>query len=291
MLLSQGRYYSVQELSEELGIELRTVYRYVEDLKASKFFKFVQRGRVFRLSRSSVFWNGIVKNNSISDAEVEALYSVLEGIESDDAVLTRLKSKLAAMQRNKLAPLPDDADETLKQCALMVKEAIEQQQMCILRGYTSLNSGTKSDRVVEPFCFIDTMSDVRCYELSSQQCKTFKLSRCNGVEVLPVKWQFAPRHKEVFVDIFKFSGEEKTRVRLLLGQRSKTLLLEEYPHAQACLIPQPDGRWLFDAEYCSMKGVGRFYLGLYDDIEIVKSPEFEVFIAERVAELNEKVKK
>lgn len=290
MILSRGRYYTSKELAEELGMELRTIYRYIDDLKGSEFFTFEQRGKRFRISPESLFWTSIVNNLYLSDKEAQALAGFLDEIDVNDDVLTGLRNKVRNIVGNHLEPVDTDSDVVLAENISNIQKSMDNHRLCILRGYTSLHSGTKTDRLVEPFLFLGSKNDVRCYELASQMNKTFKLSRCESVEVLDVEWQFEKKHKKMFTDIFHFSDEKKTRVRLILGTLSKTILVEEHAEARKHLIPTSDGRWLLDAEYCSMKGVGRFYLGLFEDIEIVESPEFKEYLTTRVKTLTNRVK-
>lgn len=282
MSLSRGRYFLPKELAEELGIEQRTIYRYIEDLEESPFFEINRRGHRIRVASNSLFWANVTNHLCMSEKEALALHEVLKGLKTTDKNLENLRRKIKNLAVNALTP--EEGDEEMKMAANVaeISSAIETKRMCMLRGYTSLHSDTKTDRLVEPFCFLNGKSDVRCYELKSGINKTFKLSRCESVELLDVDWQFERKHKEMFTDLFNFSDDKKTRVRLLLGNLSKTILLEERPDALPFLIPSADGRWLFDAEFCSMKGVGRFYLGLFEDIEIVDSPEFCAYIQERI---------
>lgn len=285
MLLSRGRFLTPKTLAEELDMDGRTIYRYIDDLKVSPFFKFDQRGKAFRISRESLFWTSIISNMYLTDEEAKALNVVLNEIDLHDPVLVNLQSKVRDAVSNYIAPQADDADAILLENTALLQSAMDNHRLCLLRGYTSLHSDTKTDRLVEPFLFLGSKNDVRCYELSSQMNKTFKVSRCDKVEVLDVEWQFENRHKQMYTDIFHFTDETKTRVRLLLGTLSKTILVEEHPEAERYLIPHPDGRWLLDAEFCSMKGVGRFYLGLFEDIEIVDSPEFSNYLTNRIKSL------
>lgn len=285
MTLSRGRYLSPKMLAEELEIEQRTIYRYLDDIKESMFFKFEQRGKKLRISRESLFWRNALNSLYLTDKEAAALQPILENCESEDPEVLSVRNKIRDMLHNYIEPIAKDADMKTMSNMINIQQAIDEHRMCMLRGYTSLHSDTKTDRLVEPFRFLGNKNDVRCYELSSQMNKTFKMARCESVEVLDVQWQFEKSHKEMFTDIFEFSDEKKTRVRLLLGNLSKTILLEEHPAAEPFLIPHPDGRWMLDAEYCSMKGVGRFYLGLFEDIEIVDSPEFKEYLTDRVKSL------
>lgn len=288
MLMCSGKFYTIKELSEELGIELRTVYRYIDDLKESNFFEIEMRGKRMRIARDSIFLSNVMQNLFLTDKEADALGEILEGLDTPNKTLLGLRSKVRNARGNYLEPVDTDGNSVLANNLARIQEAMDNKRLCMLRGYTSLHSNTTSDRLVEPFFFLGSKNDVRCYELATRTCKTFKMSRCKEVEVFPVDWQFERLHKRMYTDIFNFSGEEQIRVRLLMGNLSKTILLEEYPDAAKFVIPNPDGRWLLDSKYCSMKGVGRFYLGLFEDIEIVDSPEFEDYISTCIKNLAER---
>ena len=288
--LSRGRYLSVADLIRELQLEQRTVYRYLKDIEESPFFTLQQRGRAYRVSAESLFWANVSNRVYISDKEAVELLQIIENIDTLSEPLINVRHKVKNTLGNRVVVDTPEIDPHLERIIHNVQRAVNEKCMCILRGYNSVSSGTKTDRLVEPFCFLGSKNDVRCYELSSQMNKTFKLSRCESVEFLDVKWQFEGRHKKMHTDIFHFSGESLTRVRLLLGNLSKTILLEEYPEAISHLVPQADGRWLLDAEFCSMKGVGRFYLGLFEDIEIVESDKFKEYLTNRANLLTELTK-
>lgn len=287
--LSRGRYLSAADLIRELQLEQRTVYRYLKDIEESPFFVLQSRGRSYRISAESLFWANVSNRVYISDKEALELLQAIENIDSPSEALINARRKVKNILGNRVIVDTPDADPRLERIIHDVQRAVNEKCMCILRGYNSVSSGTKTDRLVEPFCFLGSKNDVRCYELSSQMNKTFKLSRCESVELLDVEWQFEHRHKKMHTDIFHFSGEQLTRVRLLLGNLSKTILLEEHPEALAHLVPQADGRWLLDAEFCSMKGVGRFYLGLFEDIEILESAEFKEYLTNRTKDLTNRI--
>ena len=88
------------------------------------------------------------------------------------------------------------------------------------------------------------------------------------------------RHAEGFIDVFRMHGEHRIRVRLELGMLACNLLCEEYPLAERDIRPLRRGRWLLDTEVAGMAGVGRFVVGLLDDIRIVDSPELTDYLRE-----------
>jgi len=61
--------------------------------------------------------------------------------------------------------------------------AINNRRVVCLHRYSSPHSHSFSDRVVEPFLFLNDHQDVRCYEFASGMNKTFKLARIGKVEI------------------------------------------------------------------------------------------------------------
>jgi hypothetical protein len=59
---------------------------------------------------------------------------------------------------------------------------------------------------------------------------------------------------------------------------ARNLLIEEYPLAERDIQPIDETHWMLDTHVCNYVGVGRFVMGLLDDVEIVESPELERYI-------------
>ena len=156
-------------------------------------------------------------------------------------------------------------------------EAISAQQQVVLRNYASSHTGVVRDRLVEPFGFTTNYVQVWCYEPESGLNKLFNTARVGSVEVLNDDWKFADKHHEGYIDIFRITGFEQKRVQLELGVMAHNLLTEEYPLSTRDLKQIDDSHWLLDTVVCDYAGVGRFVMGLSDDITIL-TPEFEEYI-------------
>ena len=146
------------------------------------------------------------------------------------------------------------------------------------------------DRLVEPFAFTANNSEIWCYELASGKNKLFKVSRISKVEIQETSWEKEAEHKEGFIDVFHNSSDQRLSVTLRLGMAAANLLVEEFPLAEKYLKKEDDLHWLFSADVCRYEGVARFVLGLYEDVEIVDSPDFEGFMKEKVKKISERIK-
>ena len=96
-------------------------------------------------------------------------------------------------------------------------------------------------------------------------------------------------HEMGYIDIFRLKGFNRMRVRLELGMRSRNLLVEEYPLAERDIVPCGAGKWMLDTMVCDYAGVGRFVIGLMDDIRIVDTPDLEAYIYNKAKAVLEKV--
>ena len=80
-------------------------------------------------------------------------------------------------------------------------------------------------------------------------------------------------------------GFERMRVQLRLGVMAHNLLTEEYPLAERDITPIDEKHWLLDTLVCNYAGIGRFVIGLAEDIEVIDSPDFVAYLRQKIATL------
>lgn len=280
VLLTDNANYTALQLAERLGITRRNLYYYFDYLRACGF-GLVKSGTTYRLDRNTPFFRRLHENMALNAREAEYVARLLDGAGKSDLTAVSIRTKLARSYGLYDISNPE-VQKLVNSNVAALKDAMARKRMVKLCGYSSPHSSTVSDRIVEPFVFMGDGLDVRCHELKSRQNKTFKVSRMGGVEILDVPWIHEAEHKEVYTDVFMFCGEERHRVELSLGQLSHNLMVEEYPASEA-FITERGGRWLFAADVVSLRGVGRFVLGLYDDIKVIGGDDFVEYIAGKVA--------
>lgn len=280
VLLTQNRSLTVSQLCERTGINRRTMYRYIAAFRDAGFI--VEKdGKYYRLDHRSPFFQAITEKTHFSDDEALTISQLLHSVYDNSPQMRRLREKFSHLYDAKVLA-SHGIDQRVARNIEQLHIAAREERLCVLRGYSSPHSQQTSDRIVEPYLFLSGNSEVRCYELASQMNKTFKVSRCERVEVLDLLWQNKERHAALHTDLFHFSGERRFHVKLLLGRLSDSLLREEYPFSEREMQLQDDGRTLFETDVCSFLGIGRFVLGLLDDIEVVGSKEFSAYLAQRL---------
>ena len=210
------------------------------------------------------------------------LKNAIENIDDTNMLKQNLKRKLYSVYDNKTLADTVVRGKNAPNIRRLI-EAIEQERQAVLHGYLSAHGGGVRDRRVEPFAFTTNYVQVWCYDLESHTNKLFKTSRIGSVELSEAAWEHQEAHSEGFIDAFRMHGGARRRVRLELGTLAYNLLCEEYPLAERDVKLLGRGRWSLDTEVAGMAGVGRFVVGLLDDIRIVDSPELTGYIREYIA--------
>lgn len=280
LLLTDNRIYTVDKLCEKLGISRRNLYYYLDFFRDSGF-KVYKRGNCYSIDRNSPFFNRLIECISITEEEAVLIRRLLEKAGQKDSLAVNLCKKLERFYDFDIINNDELREQRVYNIGVLY-DAIKLHRQAVIRGYASPHSRTTRDRLVEPFMLMNNNNEVRCYEPSSKLNKTFKLSRMHEVELLDSEWVYEDRHRKMYTDVFMFSGEEQMPVSLLLGQLSYNVLKEEYPAAEAYTTSCVDGRHRLDLYVCNYAGIGRFVLGLFDDIEVLGNDEFISFLKQKI---------
>ena len=274
--------YTVNDLAERIGTTYRSVYRYIDTFKDAGFVVQNLGGGVYKLGKESRHFKDISQLVHFTDEEAHIVNQLIEALDDTNMLKQNLRRKLTSIYDcTSMAQSIVRGRNAQNVNALL--EAMTQRRQVILRDYASSNTGVVRDRVVEPFGFTTNYVQVWCYEVDSGLNKIFKTSRIGSVDILDDTWQHAESHEQGYIDIFRMTGFEQHRVCIRLGMMAHNLLLEEYPLAERDIIQQGDS-WLLDTKVCNYRGVGRFVLGLMDDVEVLENEEFKEYLRIRLLE-------
>lgn len=286
MLLTQNRNYTLEELGERLDMSTRNVYRYVEAFKMAGFVV-RKKGKFYSLDKSSPYFKDITSLVHFTEEEAYILKRAIESVDGNTSLKQNLKQKLYKVYDydilSEIVVRNGIADSVH-----FLYEAIKQKRQVVFRQYKSSNSHVVKDRLVEPFAFTANNNEIWCYELASGKNKLFKVSRIAKVDLLEQVWQAEAEHQEGFIDVFHNSSDQRFPVTLRLGMAAANLLVEEFPLAEKYMRKEDDSHWIFSTDVCRFEGVGRFVLGLYEDIELINSPGLEHFLEEKIKKMTEK---
>lgn len=278
LLLTENRHYDVEALCRRLAISRRMFYYYLESFRDWGFIV-EKSGRCYSIDRESPYLKRLFETINFTEEEALTMLSILNKVGEENALAQRIRYKLNRFYDFHILDNPA-LRERVAHCVSVLYDAIKRKRVVKLVGYASPHSDTVSDRVVEPFLLLNDNNDVRCYELSSGENKTFKLSRMRDVVLLDLSWSHEARHKQVFTDIFMFSGEERFPVAVRLDRLAYQVFVEEYPRATHAVTPEDSAHYVLRTEVVSYRGIGRFVLGLYDHVEVLGDEGFQAYVRE-----------
>lgn len=95
------------------------------------------------------------------------------------------------------------------------------------------------------------------------------------------KFQHKDLHDAPACDIFGYTGHASTTVTLNLSARAYLLLREEFPMAMPYLKHQNE-KYTFSGPVANYAGIGRFVMGLGNEIEILEPEEFREYVRGKV---------
>ena len=279
-MMTSGNRYTIEELAERLDTSYRSIYRYIDTFKEVGFVVHKEEGGVYRLGKESRYFKDISQLIHFTDEEAHIVNQLIGGLDDTNMLKQNLRRKLSSVYN-----CTSLANSIVKgknaENVNRIVEAIEEHRQVVLHGYSSSHTGTKRDREVEPIAFTTNYVQIWCYDLSDGKTKLFNTARIGEVELLESEWQHEAEHKCGYIDIFRTMGFELTRVKLRLGIMAHNLIIEEYPLSERDLTQEDETHWLLDTLVCNYAGIGRFVMGLIEDIEIVDSPDLVAYLSQK----------
>ena len=285
-LLTANNSMTVEEIAVKLAISSRSVYRYIDTFRDAGFV-IKKTNNCPKLDKSSPYFKEISELIHFTEEEAYILKSAIESIDENNLLKQNLKKKLYTVYDYNILAETIVSGKNGRNVQQLV-QAIENKKRVILRNYSSAHGNDIRDREVEAYAFTTNYVQVWCYCLEENKNKLFKISRIGNVEILPEAWKHEANHQSGYIDVFRMNSNETKSVKLKLGLRAANLLTEEFPLASKHLNKISDNEWIFESKVCSFDGVGRFVMGLLDEVEILESPELEKYIASNLKKFQNK---
>lgn len=275
--LSDNEQYTVQDLAREHHTTTRTIYRYLDTFHEAGFSVVKKAPGIYSLTTLGKKFVDFSKLVMFSQEEAFLVSNLISSLDNTNSLKKGLSRKLASVYNSTCIADFVTNKATTKQVEAL-NEAMRTERQVILHGYESGNSHTVSDRLVEPFKFTTNLVDVQAFDVKARKTKTFKISRIHSVEVLREKWQNKFGHYSEGQDVFRMSGEKYIIVKIELSLLAKNLLVEEFPMSAKDIHKTSTGKWILKTAVHDLRGVGRFVIGLADEVKIIKSPELTAYI-------------
>jgi predicted DNA-binding transcriptional regulator YafY len=252
----------------------RTVYRYLDLLKDLGF-------NIEKDSNNKIFIPSTADTDLIPFTAQEAEYMKMlilsAGKENQLA-----QSVLQKVQQSSEIQLGANClfKAHLAKIVEQISVAIIEGKQLLIKGYSSANSQSVTDRLVEPTCFTDNYDSVSAFEVKTRLNKYFNIERMTGVEVLETPMKHETQHEFYKPDIFGFQGKSMSKeIELEMSMRAYLLLKEEFPMSTAFIKHIPDmDKYYFKANVQSFQAPGRFVMGFLEEVQVLGSKEFIRFI-------------
>lgn len=277
LLLREHVPLTTEELCRQLSVSQRTLYRYIDAFREAGLW--VDKvGGCYTLKVGDTALNRVSNMLYFNREESMLLYDAIDQMEEASQAQRELKRKVKDMYtapdlKEKIVKLQsEDKVEKLQQ-------AINDHKCVVLSKYSSPNSRSQRDRYVEPFAMESNNKMVWCYEVESHTNKVFLLSRVERVKPQSQSWSFEAQHHRGFVDAFRMISPtgQTLPVLLKLNRRAYTLMIDENPQTAEDIKNTGPEEWTYEARVSSYRGVGRFILGLADNIVVV-TPELRRYL-------------
>ncbi len=286
-MLTANTTYNIDELAQRLSMSRRTIYRYIDTFREAGFV-IKREGEFIRLDKESPHFRDISQLVHFTEEEALILRRSIEGIDDTNMLKANLKRKLYSVYDNGTLSSGRVSGRHSSNIHRLL-EAIERKEMVTLKGYQSAHGGVVRDRFVEPFLFTQGYVQIWCYDIEDGRNKLFKSSRIGDVELIGETWQAKELHRAGFIDIFRMNGQEPITVVLEMGLLARNLLLEEYPLSERDMEFIAQDRWRLTTQVASYVGVGRFVMGLLEDIDVVEPNGFKEYLMEYIEKFRKKI--
>ncbi len=268
-----------EELAGLFDVNKRTIYRYFHLLEDIGFIVDKDMDDRYFIATYDEEKEGV----QFGADEAELVKQVLETGATNHPLIDGILKKLYV--NSELNTLSEDVINARKsQLIRKLHLAIEHENRVVLSKYHSPSSNTIRDRLVEPINISDDYETLVAFDPESEDTKTFKIDRIAEVIEMDQGMKFTEKFKEPKKDIFGMTGDKKSHIKLKLSMRAQLLLREEFPLSVPYIsqITDSENEYIFEHYVHHYSGVGRFVLGLIDQLEVLETDEFKTYLNQRI---------
>jgi proteasome accessory factor C len=269
-------HWTIKQLAERFDTSERTIYRYINLLEEVDFI--IEKdfdNRYFIITSEDD-----PSQTQFSLEETRLIKKLIQSGATDNPLKNLLLKKLSL--NSELDSMPRlFVKARIGKFVDQLADSIKNKKQVVLRNYHSARSNEIRDRLVEPIQFGDNYQSIMALDTQDKTSKQFKLDRIGEILDTPKSFEFENLHQKTQTDIFGFTGDANTWIELKLTLRAYLLLREEYPLS----IPyteKGENEYYFRAPVANFEGIGRFVMGLLDEIKVVGPDNFKAFLREKL---------
>jgi proteasome accessory factor C len=266
-----------KEVAEVFEVTERTIERYF-NLLTELGFHITRSHNRHRIEQKGLA--GIKQEEYINFTLEEAalIKKALFSLKHPENVQKNLLDKLYTL--TELDELSDMVyDLNLSKNISVIRYAKQNEEQICLVGYNSMSNEKPRNYTLEPIRFFNYYRYLMAFDIKAAKVKQFKTERIGQILKTGKPWEFAEQHTKVKVDAFGMTGSEDIEVCLGLSKRARYLLEEEYPETLGCITKTHDV-YEYVGVVHSLKGVGRFVMGLMDEVQVIKPKDLVNYIHE-----------
>ncbi|NMM49115.1 helix-turn-helix transcriptional regulator [Marinigracilibium pacificum] len=207
---------------------------------------------------------------SLTEDELNLVY---QSINESSPLSHSLKEKLAAKIPELNYEYEEESDNFSDRIEAIRKAILDQKAISLIK-YRSNTSKGFFDRYLEPINIINGHYLV-AYEPEVKETKVFHISRAESIVILDKDIKHQDHHTHLKPDPFGMFSGQKLEVDLRLTVMAKNLLQENFPQTKKFItrdFTSQEEFYRFRAEINGFEGIGRFILGISNEVEII-SPE------------------
>lgn len=272
LFLSNSYAKTKDECTSFLGIRDTAFYSYCNLLKDIGFNLSQKNGR-YRIDYSGGDSEILRNILHFSEEESYLLSRTIDHLNEKPGVSERLKKKLVIFLNGEQV-VDNYVLREKSEKVQSLQKALKEKKQVLLVNYSSGNSETIRNRLVEPFEFKDDFNLIWAFDTELKQNRQFKIIRIQDIIDSPLNWEYERQHRSKPVDIFRNTGELNRKVSMQLNIKARNLLTEEYPLAEKHIKQLKGNKFEFNASVAKYEGPGRFALGLAENIEALGDDGF-----------------
>lgn len=259
-----------------LEIRSSTFYSYCNILRDTGFDLSQKEGK-YRIEYHKGNHNILSDLLHFTEEETYMLSCSIDALEEKPACAIKLKQKLVSfLNQDKAIEAYIHKEKSAIVQAL--RKAQQTKKKILLVNYSSGNSQTVKNRMVEPFEFKDDFNLIWAFDTGLKMNRQFKICRIEDVTETLLSWEYERLHRSLPVDIFRNTGELNKQIEFKLNLRAKNLLIEEYPLSAKHITQISPNQFLFKTLVAKYEGPGRFVLGVAEDIQLMGDDGFRQFL-------------
>jgi Fe2+ or Zn2+ uptake regulation protein len=285
-LMSQKGGRTIEQLMEQLDIKKASVYRYLDFLNETDFFKVEKRGK-HRVIYDVMNQKGYI-NINFGEDELQCISDALNHAFPERDIARGIQAKLFQHLSFGLK----SQSTVIRNTPLVIRDlhqAMRDKRQVSLE-YFSGNEGQTFTRIIEPLDFTELHRYLIIYDAKANvKITNLKTSRIKSVEILTKKCTQSPNIIKG-IDVFDIACyEDAFKIVLDMSSLAYRLLIEEYPRTEPCFeVLSTEGGivYRFTTVVYSFLPISRFIMGLPGMIRIVESDALILDIQNKMKKFN-----